>query len=604
MVQSTSVAEALYRALCKDLDNSSSLVSIGFPTAHQRSFAIQVMRDKFLSKFVPRGDPTLDAVALQSFAHANDRCKDWRPDCTDLNSWQQQTLGTFLKYFSDFFENDYGPDCEFSWGNISLHAKCGPGVSHGSKGTSFFEKMYSSTLTASSPYISDLYQADIKLWAEETIAEQIRLESYGPISLIRGSKFTFVPKTAKTSRMIAIEPTLNMFYQLGIGGIIEKRLKRHFGISLHDQPDINRCLAALGSRIDSSFGDGFATIDLTSASDSLSLSLAGYSIPSDTLDKLLALRSPYGIVSSKDDHLSTVKLHMLSTMGNGYTFPLQTALFASIAAACVSQDDDILIMPKAWSEYNVGGLYSVFGDDIIVKSRSYSRTQWLLRFLGFEPNPEKCFASGEFRESCGFDFYQGFNVRPFFLRRADTLQDLTVAFNGVVEWAARCIVPIPSFLRCIGSYLDSAGGAFYVPMGEDSTAGIRVPYSLIQGLKRDPDTQSVAYACFVPRAEYLRFKDGGKPYKRQGKPLLHSNPSGLLMSVLRGECRSGRISVRSSKLEYGTKWRIAPNWDYRPYTLQEWFDDYSCNIASLPRRTALILEGNLPRMRRIRRYFK
>jgi hypothetical protein len=604
MLQSKSVADAIYSALCKDLDATLPLSKLGdFPDLEQREFAIDNQRQKFLSKFVPQADPSLDREARIVFEDSNNICAAWKPKIGLLNDSESQLVGTFLKYFNDFFEVDLGADCTLDWGNISLHARCGPGVANGSHGTSFFEKMYSGPITASSPYILDLYRADIALWVEETIAEQIRVENFGPGRLVTGSKLTFVPKTAKTSRMIAIEPSLNMFYQLGLGEILAKRLKRFFGIDLQTQPDVNRCLAALGSKVDSTWGDGFATIDLSSASDSLSMSLAGYSIPPDALDKLLSLRSHYGVFGGQErtSAANHVKLHMLSTMGNGFTFPLQTAMFAAIAAASVSQDDSILAMPKAWSEMNLGGLYSCFGDDIIVKPRAYERTLWLLRWLGFRPNPEKCFASGWFRESCGFDFYRGFNVRPFFLRKAKTEQDILVAYNGLVSWAARCLVPIPETLRVLNGILESQfGGTFLVPLGDDSTAGVRVPYSLVQPLKKDRDTQSVSYGRWEPKTEYLRFRAGGKPLKNRRKHILISNPSGLYLSILRGECRSGRISVRASDVEYGMDKRICPNWDYTAYSLQAWFDDYACTIASYPRRAALILEGNLPRLKRIR----
>ena len=359
--------------------------------------AVELMRDKFLSKFVPLEDPDLDSAALQAFDLSNSLCGDWRPPKSlDLNSWESQVLGTFLKYLNDFFESDLGSDCSLSWGNIALHARCGPGASFGGKGTSFYQKFYASRLTASSPDILALYKADTMMWAEETIAETIREQSFGPPCHIGRSKFCFVPKTVKTSRLIAVEPTLNTFYQLGVGGILEKRLKRFFGISLDTQPDVNRCMARLGSLIDATYGDGFATIDLTSASDSISLGLAGYCLPAEWLDVFLALRCGYAQIGN--DVTSIRQLNMLSTMGNGYTFPLQTAIFAAAAAAAVAQDDGILEMPKAWSEFHIGGLYSVFGDDLVVPSRSSERLLWLLKALGFRPNPEKCFTSGWFRE--------------------------------------------------------------------------------------------------------------------------------------------------------------------------------------------------------------
>jgi len=585
--------QELFSHLEKDLWNAEKeALSLGlsYPNTEHRRYSIALMRDQFLSKLTPRATESLDRIAFDVFINMNERCKEWRPSISLLNDSQSQLVGTFLKYLNDFFLKDVGPDCDWSWGNISLHAKSGPGVSNGGRGTSFYEKHYSGPLSASSPFLLDLYQADIRMWAEESIAESIRQDNYGSPILVGGSKLSFVPKTVKTSRMIAIEPTLNIFYQLGIGGILEKRLKRVFGIDLSTQPDVNRCLARLGSLIDSTFGDGFATIDLTSASDSISLGLCGYAIPSDVMDFLLSVRCPKASCRFSEE---SIQLNMVSTMGNGYTFPLQTAIFAAVAAACVAMDDDILEMPKAWSEFNVGGLYSVFGDDIVIKSRASERALWLLQFLGFYPNNKKCFLSGPFKESCGFDFYRGFNVRPFFLKKADTLQDLFVCYNGLVEWAARNLVPIHGTLTYLSSWINSLGGCFYIPLGESPDCGIRVPAVLLSGFKKDPHVQSTVYSHFFPIPERIRFRDGGKPFGG----VLKSNPIGLFVAMLRGELRNGSISIRSKKLQYGIKSSICPNWDYRAYTLQDWFDDYSCELASLPRRTALIISDHLPLLR-------
>lgn len=44
--------------------------------------------------------------------------------------------------------------------------------------------------------------------------------------IVPGNRIAFVPKNAKTERSIAIEPTMNLFLQLGVDGYIRKRLKR------------------------------------------------------------------------------------------------------------------------------------------------------------------------------------------------------------------------------------------------------------------------------------------------------------------------------------------------------------------------------------------
>jgi len=169
-----------------DLGDVESPIEGSYTIAAKR-VALDEMRNKFLSKFVPLADPSLDERALNTFYESNRRCSEWQPQTSDLNSWQEQLVGTFLSYMNNFFETDLGQDCDVSWGNISLHAKPGPGVANGSYGTSHYEKFYSGPLCASSPALHDIYRADIALWPEEFIAEQIRSETFGPLKLCRGS---------------------------------------------------------------------------------------------------------------------------------------------------------------------------------------------------------------------------------------------------------------------------------------------------------------------------------------------------------------------------------------------------------------------------------
>jgi hypothetical protein len=88
------------------------------------------------------------------------------------------------------------------------------------------------------------------------------------------------------------------------------------------------------------------------------------------------------------------------SMGNGFCFPLQTLLFASVcfAAGMISSQDP----------YD----FRVYGDDIIVRQDRALLVIELLSELGFRLNRDKSFLFGPFRESCGADWYKGQDVRP------------------------------------------------------------------------------------------------------------------------------------------------------------------------------------------------
>ena len=164
-----------------------------------------------------------------------------------------------------------------------------------------------------------------------------------------------------------------MYLQKMLGDQIRMLLKwKH--IDLNDQR-INARLAKLGSER----GD-LATIDLSSASDSVTTELVKLVMPNDWFYYLDVFRSRH-----TDCEGTIVTPHMFSSMGNGFTFELESLLFYAITrAAC----------------YYTGsaGRISVYGDDIICPSQGYDAVASALAFYGFKVNAKKSFAEGPFRE--------------------------------------------------------------------------------------------------------------------------------------------------------------------------------------------------------------
>lgn len=224
---------------------------------------------------------------------------------------------------------------------------------------------------------------------------------------IHESKLDFVPKTAKTDRAIAVEPMLNSMFQLGIGSYIADRLRR-FGVDIRDQTR-NQRLACRGSLA----GD-LATLDLSSASDTVAQELVFHLLPVDWA----LLLSDYRTGKCRSDW-GLLKLQKFSSMGNGFTFPLETLIFYALADACVEMDDK--------------GDVSVYGDDIIVPVSAYSLLSRVLTATGFVLNPAKSFATGPFRESCGKDYLSGIDIRPCYIKDALSCSDLFVLHNFYVR---------------------------------------------------------------------------------------------------------------------------------------------------------------------------
>lgn len=568
---------ALYQALSLDLApylNGTPVEAAGMdPPSEVRCFAAAHMMENFVKKFITSSDAA-DAKAKQIFFASNKTCEGWVSPYrrTDLSDTDMLCVGQFYQIIQDFFLVDLGKDVELSWANICEGARSGPGSGIGARGASFYAKHFSSPLTATSQSLVDIYKAHCWLTPELSNAEIIRQENYGSPVLVDSSRSSFVPKTLDVSRMICTEPTVNMYLQLGLGEIILKRLNRYFGIDLESQPSTNRYLAFLGSD-DGRWSNGsvnYATIDLKSASDSISLGLLGDCVPGEWQSAILELRSPKTLIDGV-----AVELKMVSTMGNGFTFPLQTAIFSCIVAACISLDDQTIMGRNPCEAANLvrrHGKFSVFGDDIIIDTKIYHRVCRLLNILGFTVNAAKSFASGGFRESCGHDYYRGYNVRPVFCRKVKTEQDITVLINLLLEWSTRTGINVYKTIEMLWGWLKRP---LLVPFDENMDAGIRVPFTLIDGIvlprsheiSLNPNV-SYCYKRYVSRAPRIRFRDGTVNVPRGHRSLIY-NPSGLMISFLKGEVRNGCIMVRENReLPYDTKRAVTPYWDWQRPTVE------------------------------------
>lgn len=249
-------------------------------------------------------------------------------------------------------------------------------------------------------------------------------------------KLVFVPKNAKTDRSIVVEPILNSFFQKGVGSYIRDRLQR-FGVDLTDQTR-NQDLAFRGS-----VDGAVATIDLSMASDCLSKNLVADLLPVPWWELLSTLRTGTVRIESANPISVEIQLEKFSSMGNGYTFELESMIFYALAVSTVQH-------LKLRTEE-----VSVYGDDIIVPTEAVALLTRILDVCGFSINPEKSFASGPFRESCGRDFFSGFDIRPFYQKELISDRSLYVMHNwflrhGEFELAAAVHSYTYSHLRLYG----------------------------------------------------------------------------------------------------------------------------------------------------------
>jgi hypothetical protein len=253
---------------------------------------------------------------------------------------------------------------------------------------------------------------------------------YGPnqatYKIVEGSVATTVDKTSEKRRMIAPEPTANMFLQLGLMDLLYARLRR-VGLDVTELQEKHQELAWINS-----ITRECATVDWSSASDSVGIELLRWLLPPKWFRVLDNVRCHKMYVNGV---LTT--LHMFSSMGNACTFPLETLVFWAYAQACGSllRDRHTLL----WGFEDLDPRVSVYGDDCIVPEEMVDLYVTVLEGIGFTVNPTKTHHGSDdaFRESCGRDCTAGIDVRPFYLgaptgRRISSLESwLYIAFNAL-----------------------------------------------------------------------------------------------------------------------------------------------------------------------------
>lgn len=221
---------------------------------------------------------------------------------------------------------------------------------------------------------------------------------WDPQMVVQGeSKVVTVPKNAKTDRTIAIEPGLNLWFQKGIGSMLRKRL-RSAGIDLNDQShNQRRARLASKSNLD-------ATVDFSMASDTIARRLVQELIPEPWHSVLESFRSSFCVLPGSNHGRGFHNFEKFSSMGNGFTFELESLIFWSIAVA--------LCKMRGISEKRV----SVYGDDVILPSVLFDEYCSICKDLGFTVNRTKSYSSSYYRESCGSHYWGGTDIKPIFLK--------------------------------------------------------------------------------------------------------------------------------------------------------------------------------------------
>lgn len=241
------------------------------------------------------------------------------------------------------------------------------------------------------------------------------------------ARIVTVPKDSRGPRVISVEPKEFQWLQQGQMRKLVPYVENHKAFQrqvLFRDQRVNGQYALRGS-IDQSY----ATLDLSEASDRVSLDYVKKVFPDHVLTYILASRSlgtcmPNGM---------QVRFRKFAPMGSAMCFPV-------LALTC-------------WARLNSAGLRNVhiFGDDIVVPGVQAHAAIDALEAIGLKTNPIKCCTTGFFRESCGVDAYKGVVVTP--LRIKQRWSESRSAAEALSAWCAYAFHAFERGLTGVATYV-------------------------------------------------------------------------------------------------------------------------------------------------------
>lgn len=271
-----------------------------------------------------------------------------------------------------------------------------------------------------------------------------------------------VPKSWKKQRLIAVEDPNSMWWEEGVAAGLRAAIKRRPELSAaidFEHPELNGQLCRLGS-IDGSY----ATIDLSSASDSVGYSVVEQCFGHTPIWKYIKTARKRRLRIPAERGYEDVQSNIFATMGNAICFPVETMVFDLFVRAAKNLCDDV-------------SPHRVYGDDIVVSTRTARYLVNMLTSSGFCVNNAKSFIRKQscFRESCGYEWYLGEDVNPIRIPRG--FKGLPrnrwdgKAIQQLIDLANRCYYTLPLIYRFLVEYV-CVGLRLRPPFSRDGRVGI------------------------------------------------------------------------------------------------------------------------------------
>lgn len=224
--------------------------------------------------------------------------------------------------------------------------------------------------------------------------------------MITRTRVSLVEKDWRGGRVIGMEPTWNMVLQLGLKDWLEHRT--FTWVPYYDQTRQERMLLEKKHL-------RLGTVDLSNASDHVSVDLCKAILPSNWFAALYSVRSPTYKLSDNSIGIT----NSMALMGNGFCFPLLSSVVLALAmtAMSIGLGEPVTIRNmRKWQD-----LYGVqnFGDDLVFPVDLFPVLNFVFAQAGLVINHEKT-GLGAFRETCGkYQFGDENPFRCYYLRSSE-----------------------------------------------------------------------------------------------------------------------------------------------------------------------------------------
>lgn len=225
------------------------------------------------------------------------------------------------------------------------------------------------------------------------------------------SRVVSVPKTQKTPRIIAIEPSSVQYVQQGI---LESMMSFIHNSWLNDFIGTESQLPNQQLAKEGSLTGLLATLDLSEASDRVSLKLVETLMSEHPLSReaVLSCRSLRASVPGQ----GVISLNKFASMGSALCFPFEAMVFFTIILIGIERERGHLFRNRK-DVLSFLSQVRVYGDDLITPIDSVHSIVDVLELFGARVGRHKSYWNGSFRESCGKEYYDGSDVSYVKVRR-------------------------------------------------------------------------------------------------------------------------------------------------------------------------------------------